>query len=158
MSDDQYGVGRSPFLEWLKLLVAAGATVAALATYVYQQEATRTQQRSEYQRRLWEQQLDLYMQAVKAASTLAGSPDPGGADYKAARARFEQLFLGELCVVESPEVEHELVRFHNALAAYDDAPDEKKRSKLLELCRFLALACRKSTEEAWRVNLGELKS
>ena len=159
MDDENKKTVPSNLLEWLKLLSSILLALAAIGTFVHQQHASRIQQRTEYQKRLWEQQFDLYMQTVKAASTIAGTADTSSQDYKNARIRFEQLFLGEMCLVESPRVEGALVKFRHALVDCEEAPENLKLGKraiLLQLVRELALACRESTEQAWRVHLGEL--
>lgn len=164
MSEDRYRF-HDTLVKWLSVALAIGGFVVAMYTYVEQQKATRDQAEQfevnrgeEYKRRLWERQLELYFEACKAASTLATLTDPKQAEYSAARVRFDQLYYGELCVVESSQVSSCMSTFRNALVAAGDEPTDTARGKLRGACMELARACRASTEGAWKVDLGPLRS
>ncbi len=126
MTEERYRVHDS-LVKWLTLILAVGGFGVALSTYVAQQQETRAQndqleknrlkqaeaearaREEEYKRRLWERQLELYFQACKAASTISTVESAKDPEYGPARLRFEQLFNGELCVVESKSVESLMV-------------------------------------------------
>jgi hypothetical protein len=159
--------------------------MVALMTYVNQQQATREQnqrlareseearkreaiarqdeynkeataRREEYERRLWERQLDLYLQACKATSTLASVESPKDSEFVSARMRFQQLYYGELCVVESRPVSDSMIAFRDALLAYETDPSAGKRGELRRIALRLAQACRDSTESVYKVNFGDV--
>ena len=162
------------WVKWLTLVLGVAGFVIALYTYQSQQVAARQQnaemeknrvtradsdakaREEEYKRRFWERQIDLYAQAARAASTIATAPDIKRADYTTARGRFDQLYFGELCIVESKEVAQQMVTFRTAILEYEKTSSAQNREALQAISLDLAHACRKSTEEVWNIPLGKL--
>ena len=170
--------------KYLTIILAIGGFAIAIGTYVSQEAARREQNNSQqtarldqearfevtrkaeadkeaatrkedYKRRLWDKQMELYLQACRAASTIATVATPEHAEYATARLRFEQLYHGELCIVEEPKVSQAMVDFRNQMMTYEQSPRDEQRQSLRSLALNLAEACRKSTESVWDVKLGE---
>jgi hypothetical protein len=76
----------------------------------------------QYKRSFWQKQLELYAEASRVTSLLA-TGNPTGADWITARARFEQLYWGELSIVESPEVEQKMIEFRGKLKDFENLPE-----------------------------------
>ncbi|MDQ3012110.1 MAG: hypothetical protein M3X11_15555 [Acidobacteriota bacterium] len=112
--------------------------------------------RREAQRPFLELQLKLYVEAVTVAGRLATLEN--GAEREAARKRFYQLYWGELSVVEDREVEIAMVRFNQALEAFERAAiPERAKAKAILNCRSLRLAhnVRDSLARTWEYDRGE---
>jgi hypothetical protein len=139
-----------------QLLTTAGLLVAAVVGLWRYYDATEKQ----FRKPLWERQIDLYMAATQAASTLA-TTDPEREEWAAARARFWNLFWGELCVVEDDRVEAAMVKFGEYLDAFEKAPgpDRPKLREMLKECSIiLAHRCRESLGVTWKADLSSLKA
>jgi len=160
-------------IKWLSVPLAIAGFAMALLAYIHQEEEKRTagkaadDARSErekkesearvesYKSYFWQSQLRLYLEATKAASTLATVPDIKSPEFAEARLRFDQLFHGELCVVESSDVAGAMIAFREALLASEKP--EGSREPLRGASITLAQVCRKSSESLWNIQLGELK-
>jgi hypothetical protein len=90
-----------------------------------------------------EKQLELYSEATRVASQVAMKLGKEGDE---ARARFWELYWGELALVENPEVENAMVEMSEALES--GAPVTTLRSKSLRI----AHACRQSLDKSWGIN------
>jgi len=140
---------------WVKLLTPFLA-VAAFAWGVWkhfdektaermrlqnEQVKEQSQRRIEATKPFLEQQLAFYVEATRSASVLATADDP--AVLAVARARFLQLFWGELALVEDGDVEPAMGAFKGGLDR-GASPDE-----LEQLSLRLAHACRDSLSRSW---------
>jgi hypothetical protein len=100
----------------------------------------------EFKRRIWERQLNTYMNTAQAAgqiSVLADQPQK----LKAAADRFETLYWGNIILVEDPGVRESLKRFHLEILDYrkgQSSPDQLKIRAAL-----LAEALRASSHASW---------
>jgi hypothetical protein len=174
MTEEKYRY-HDTVVKWLSLVLAVIGAFVAYKTYVTQQDESRSQddarhqatltqnsqfeqnRNEQYARRFWEKQLDLYFAACKAAATLATVESPKHAIYAPARAQFDQLYFGELCIVESEEVAQRMVDFKNAIETYEKDPSAPgRRNSVRDLSLQLAFACRASTEKRWQVELGPI--
>lgn len=86
-------------------------------------------------------QLELYIEATQVTATLATSDDSQAIDE--ATKRFNELYWGELALVEHAAVEKAMNIFRNALIA-DEAQEE-----LQFLALDLARACREELAVSW---------
>jgi hypothetical protein len=93
-----------------------------------------------------ERQLQIYFQAVEAASLLATLPKTHQA-YGAVSSDFWKLYWGPLALVEDQLVANAMFNF--GAAAKGDAPPDV----LQEYALKLAHACRDSLAESWKVSL-----
>lgn len=93
-----------------------------------------------------EKQLELYFQAVEAASLLATLPKSHPA-YGAVSSDFWKLYWGALALVEDQLVANAMFNFGEA--AKGDAPPDLLQGYALKL----AHACRDSLAESWKVSL-----
>ena len=160
--------------KFVTIVLGVGAFFIALLTYVAQERETRAQDQriakeneetrkkeakareEEYKRRFWERQLDLYLQACKAASTIASVENPKNPEFTPARLRFQQLYYGELCIVESSRVSDCMVQFREAMLDYENNPSDERQTDVRRKALRLAQACRDSTESIFDVDLGKV--
>lgn len=89
-------------------------------------------------------QLKLFQEATETAAFLATTPDSPERARK--RERFEQLYWGELALVERGPVESAMVEFRLALEAKASAEE------LQRLSIGLAHACRDELAKSWNVS------
>ena len=113
---------------------------------------------NEYRRPLWEKQLNYYLEATRAAATIAhlrsDGSDLGKTEFFKAEIRFWELYYGELVVVEDPSVSQAMVNFGKCLRDYElDRCDEKQ---LQRLSLDLAKVCRNSVSASWKQPLGDV--
>lgn len=96
-------------------------------------------------------QLKLYQEATKTTSILASSADPNG--LRSARARFWQLYWGELAMVENGGLHTENGGVEGAMARFGRQllKDPQDQAALQELSLELAHVCRDSLAESWGV-------
>jgi hypothetical protein len=92
-----------------------------------------------------DRQLALYTEVSRIASQIVtqGDTEVG----KKALLRFEELYWGELALVESPTVEAAMVRMMNGLRNRSTTSDELKQSSLA-----LVHACRESLDKSWGIH------
>jgi hypothetical protein len=81
-----------------------------------------------------DKQLELYLQATKAATMIATSNNPQ--DVEMAKRRFEELYFGELALVEHGSVASAMSEFRKALMK------QEVQNELQPLALDLAHACR----------------
>jgi hypothetical protein len=86
----------------------------------------------------------LYMEAVKAAAVLANREGYSEKELASARRRFRELYVAELSMVESPEVEERMAH----LAATVD-PSLRPLNPAQKAAYDLSHALRSSFVEAW---------
>lgn len=125
-------------LKWLPLL---GALVAA-GTFLFAIIQWAAARRLEASKPFLEKQLQLYGEAVRTTVAIATAPDGDAKD--AASRRFEELFWGELALVEDKDVESAMLAFRDELEGAKSADT----LKLLSLA--LAHACRQSLSRSWK--------
>jgi hypothetical protein len=102
-----------------------------------------------------QRQQELYFEAATQAAKLATLN--GGPEREGARKRFYQLFWGEMSVVEDRAVEEEMVKFKQALEAYEAEKSENQqasRSELEQRSLRLAWSCRDSLARGWGYDRG----
>ena len=88
-----------------------------------------------------EKQLDLYTEATQVTAIIATSKDQE--EIRVATKRFNELFWGELALVERDEVAKKMIAFRHAL-------DGGKEQKVLaNLALKLAHSCRDELAESW---------
>ena len=113
---------------------------------------------NEYKKPLWEKQLNYYLEATRAAASIAvllnEETDTSKVEWQKERVRFWQLYYGELVVVEDPEVSKAMVAFGKCLRQYELSQCDQKTLKQLSL--DLAQACRTSVGKSWKEPLGKL--
>lgn len=166
------------------LVTLVGAAVA-IGTYAAQQQLTRAQndkdaaaaraqaekdklERDEqYKRRIWERRLEIYLQACQSATALATLAKPDDDQYVKSRLRFEQLYHGEMCVVESTEVAARMINFRTKLLAAEQRNKEPKGDAqalakawddLRRASLDLARECRVSIEQDLQINFGKIEA
>src|SRR5580698_7105362 len=99
--------------------------LAALVGGVFALWKYRKDQIRELNAFIFQKQADLYFEASKCAATIATSADPAVVD--AAKARFDELYYGELVVVEDRRVELAMIAFDEGLKGNPDPrPREDK--------------------------------
>lgn len=89
----------------------------------------------------------LYMEALKAAAVLANRDDYSKREIASAKRRFRELYVVELSMVESPEVEARMVD----LASKTD-PSLNKLNSAQRAAYDLSHALRDSFVASWGVN------
>lgn len=89
-------------------------------------------------------QLQLYIEATKVTTTIATSTDIQ--EIEKATKRFNELYWGELALVERDAVAKAMIVFRNALNA------NKEQDALAPLALKLAHACRDELAESWRTD------
>jgi hypothetical protein len=115
------------------------------------------QREREFKRDLWTQQLTLYLEASRAASTLAYQSDSSvvsRAEIEKARSRFWQLYYGEMVVVEDTAVGRTMVEYGYCLR--ESELGTCSQEELIKRALALASACRLSVERSWREPLGPI--
>ena len=88
-----------------------------------------------------QKQLDLYTEATQVTAIIATSKDQE--EIKIATKRFNELYWGELAMVERDSVEKAMVAFRGALDTNND------QKELANLALRLARACRDELAESW---------
>lgn len=101
--------------------------------------------RSEFRKRFWEEQLEIYKRTCVAAAGIATASSI--ALVKRECEEFWRLYWGELSILESKDVKDAMVNFGNQLHLVEA---EQAHPKSLEgLSYQLARACRISLERTW---------
>ena len=109
----------------------------------------------EARRPFLERQQELYFEATIVAAKLATLED--STERRAARNRFEQLYWGELSVVEDKLVEAAMVEFRQTLTVFENEPINSRETLREELKRQtlkLAHGCRDSLARGWGYDRG----
>lgn len=113
---------------------------------------------NEYRRPLWEKQLNYYLEATRAAATIAtlrtDSSELGKTEFFKAKIRFWELYYGELVVVEDPSVSQAMVNFGKCLRDYEVEGCDQRQLQKLSL--DLAKVCRNSVSASWKQPLGDV--
>jgi hypothetical protein len=142
---------------WLKVLSVLGVIVSffwGVLVWQTEQVAERTQmvaeanrvaetRKIEATRPFLERQLRLYTEATQVVARLAASSN--ARDLEDDWKRFQQLYWGELVLVEDSRVEAAMKRFGDALS------ESKSQQELRQLSLGLAGACRDSLSQSWGV-------
>lgn len=133
---------------FLDIAVKLAPPLLAIATllwgiYTYGESVKRTAEtrRIEASKPFLDKQLELYSEATLNAAILATSSD--SASLAKAKLRFQELYWGELAMVERGNVESSMVAFKNALDA------GKPQRELTGLALKLAYACRDELAVSW---------
>lgn len=146
---------------WIKLAAAlVGAGTFLFGIYTYQETAKRQLEQSkaeasqiaetqliEASKPFLEKQLKLFTEATVVTALIATSDDPE--EVAKSRARFLQLYWGELALVERGQVETAMNNFKIALDG------NKPQTALQTLALELAHACRDELAKAWRTDAWE---
>ena len=164
---------QSRFIQYIPLfttLIAVGGFAFGIVQFRVQQkerlEVQKIQSQKEneakereFKKALWEKQLGYYLEAAKAAATLASFNENDGDDIQLertkARIRFWQLYYGELAVIEDQNVSRAMVKYGRCLRDYDVklACDQ---NGLKEHARTLAQECRNAVAKSWNEPLGQV--
>jgi hypothetical protein len=101
--------------------------------------------RSEFRKRFWEEQLEIYRRTCVAASSIATSSAIAVVGKEC--ETFWRLYWGELSILESKAVKSAMEAFGTQLRIVEAAQASPK--SLEELSYRLARACRASLEKTW---------
>lgn len=112
--------------------------------------------RKEFRIRFFEKEMELYLEACRAAATLSNAVDPKAKDVERHVDRFYALFWGELCVVADPRVQAAMDDFETALRAWRGRGTGRATSAMRQAACTLALECRTSLEDTFDLRLGKL--
>lgn len=104
-------------------------------------QQTAETRRIEATRPYLNRQLELYIEATRVTATIATSTD--SEEIETAKKRFEELFWGELALVERDEVALAMVSFREALDAHEG------QDTLAQLALSLAHTCRDELAASW---------
>lgn len=101
--------------------------------------------RSEFRKRFWEEQLEIYKRTCVAASTIATSKEIAAVEKE--RETFWRLYWGELSILESKAVKTAMEAFGAQLRIIE--AEQSSPKSLEQLSYRLARACRASLEKTW---------
>ncbi|SFH65521.1 hypothetical protein [Albimonas pacifica] len=136
-----------PVLKSLGLMVTAAVGLGGIAVSAWNYAAT---QELAARRPFLERQMTLCFEASRLAAQLATSPD--AAARAKAGARFEELYWGELAIVEDAPVEQAMVAFRRKWTAGEDP------TALRVPALTIAHRCRELVLSSWDIDLGPLPS
>lgn len=147
-------LGNSEILQFISIIVAfAGAILAVYSTIKTTQankDLTSLQHALNVRNKFLERQTDLYFEASGLASRIATNTSEQ--DVQEAIVRFNEIYWGELAVVEDSIVEPAMVDFKRLL----EREDCSKRD--LKLCALkLSRALRDSLNKSWKAELSEIQ-
>src|SRR5215470_16265347 len=125
-------------LKWIGAVVALGGLALGIANYLATARRDAETRSLEARKQYLTRQLDLYTDATRAAAKLATAPKDSP-EYDKARARFWELYWGELSMVENQGVEAAMKQMGDCLNGRCDACSNLSRCSL-----DLAPACRRS--------------
>jgi len=112
-----------------------------LAAQIAEAERNAATRRIEATMPYLEKQLDLYTEATQVTAIIATSKVQE--EIRIAIKRFNELYWGELAMVERDEVAKAMIAFRNAL------DNGKEQKELANLALKLAHACRDELAESW---------
>jgi hypothetical protein len=117
-------------------------------------EEALAQQKKEFLLKLYEERRPLFMQACRHAAQIATADTL--ADAKPVIKKFLELYYGELCLVETPEVEKAMIDFKEQLMRHGNetfAPSRELRIAALKLA--MAAQTGLNLAEVFDVKLGD---
>jgi hypothetical protein len=129
----------SSILDVVQALGVAGGVCFSIWSF----NSTRVR---EAQKPFLELRQKLYMEAVKQAGILANPNDHSEDEIRAARRRFRELYVAELSMVESNEVETYMVKLANEID-----PHLNSFTPVQDAAYKLSHALRDSFVASWRV-------
>src|SRR5215475_8252989 len=132
-------------LKWIGAVVALGGLALGIANYLATARRDVETRSLEARKQYLTRQLDLYTDATRAAAKLATAPKDSP-EYEKARARFWELYWGELSMVENQGVEAAMKQIGDCLNGRCVGCPDLARCSL-----DLAHACRRSLAESWGV-------
>jgi hypothetical protein len=132
-------------LKWIGAVVALGGLALGVANYLATVRRDAETRSLEARKQYLTRQLDLYTDATRAAAKLA-TARPDSAEYLAARARFWELYWGELSMVENRQVEAAMKQMGDCLNGTCVGCSSLARCSL-----DLAHACRRSLADSWGI-------
>ena len=132
-------------LKWIGAVVALGGLALGIVNYLATVRRDAETRNLEARKTYLTRQLDLYTDATRAAAKLATMP-PDSAEYLKARARFWELYWGELSMVENREVEAAMKGMGDCLNRQGGVCPRLTQHSL-----DLAHACRRSLAESWGI-------
>ena len=134
----------------LKTLVLLGGVVAALwAFFTY----TDTKEK-EFYTFYWNKKLELFLETSEAASQMATTESME--EYRQARAKYWQLFFGQLSLVEGDPVKAAMQSFAPLIPS-EDAP-QLPLKELQQPAYQLTIALKKELLRSWKEPFSELKT
>jgi len=101
--------------------------------------------RSEFRKRFWEEQLEIYKRTCVAASSIATAKAITAVEKEC--ETFWRLYWGELSILESKAVKTAMEAFGNQLRIVE--AEQSSPQSLEQLSYRLARACRASLEKTW---------
>jgi hypothetical protein len=134
----------SRFEKRLKVAATLGAVVvfsAGLVQWWYTSQ-------SEFRKRFWEEQLDVYQEASDAAAKIAMAETPQTEAAVADRSLFWRLYWGKLSILEGKGVKDAMVAYGNELSEVEKGTT-RHPGMLKKLSYQLARACRESLKKTW---------
>jgi len=165
---------------WWTVHKYRGDRALELAQQAYAQQKDEEARTKDQNAFVFQHQATLYLDAAKAAATIATAIDPNAKDQKAisaktlndARERFAQLYWGELVIVEDRRVELAMISFQRCLLQkgincvrvdkneYDKPikPDTEVEPTLQNLSLEIGACIRTALQEGRRIQFGQVKS
>ena len=141
----------SQIVQVLSVFVGAISVIVGVVISIKSFNVTRAKdaeaRRIEAIRPFLELRQKMYMEAVHAAAVLSNPDTHGEEEMKVARKRFRELYVSELSMVESPEVEAQMVE----LAKKID-PELTEFTPAQDAAYKLSHALRNSFIESWGVD------
>lgn len=116
-----------------------------LRAQVAEHEKTAETRRIEATKPFLDRQLELYTEAIQVTATIATSTDEE--ELADATMRFQELYWGELALVERTDVAAAMVAFHTELTV-----NGGERGELQRLSLDLAHACRDELADSWNTD------
>jgi len=141
-------------VEIISIVVALASAILAvystIRTTQANKELTSLQHALNVRNKFLERQTDLYFEAASLASRIATNTSKQ--DIQEATVRFNEIYWGELAVVEDSIVEPAMVDFKRLLESGDCSKRELKLSALK-----LSRALRDSLNKSWKAELSEIQ-
>jgi hypothetical protein len=151
------------------LTIAVGASWTVYIYFENKTDEFRKQQEAskrDHDSYIFQHQAALYFDATRAAGVLATSHD--SKVLADARQRFDQLYWGELVVVEDRRVELAMISFRECFLDADRCFRREKtqyekpvagelRSNLLNLSLDLGACTRESLRKGWEISFGQVE-
>lgn len=141
---------------YVDLLIKLVGMCGVILAFLWGLHQYNIQKHDAFKRHLWEQQLALYLEATKTASTIAyprAFADESEQELLKAEERFWQLYYGEMIVIEDPAVGAAMVSFGYCLREFK--LENCSRRELIARATSLAQASRSAVARSWKEKLGD---
>lgn len=134
--------------DWVPIITALIAVAGFLLGIVQTNKARE----KEFKKVFWERQLQTYGTASRLAAEMSTTSDHQKRDV--AYAQFQEIYHGEMVLVEDVEVKDAMKHFIEVFIDYRDDPG--LQDEVEAAARALARKCRKSIAKTWDVDLQDL--